>query len=70
MYEGLSHARHRCTDPSCVHGACEEEGHFYDFTGRRLLWWQPFFKELRRASAVSKKLRSSVPGAEDNAFTV
>jgi len=66
MYESLGNGRHRCNDSACVHGAGGEEGHLYDFTGRRLPWWQPFLKELRRAGAVSKKLRSSSPEVDTN----
>ena len=58
IYNGLNQARHRCTDLSCCHGNGDREGHLLDFTGRRLLWWEPFFKELDRASTLSKNLRS------------
>jgi len=66
MYERLDKDRHRCNESACVHGAAEEAGHLYDFTGRKLLWWKPFLQELRRAGAVSKKLRSSIPEVDTN----
>ena len=66
MYVHLGEGHHRCNDSACVHGPGEEEGHLYDFTGRRLLWWKPILMELRRAGAVSKKLRSSIPEVDTN----
>ena len=59
IYTGLSQARHRCTNLSCCHGNGDQEGHLLDFSGRRLLWWEPVFKEVDRASTISKNLRSS-----------